>query len=56
MRKTYRYLNVKDYWNTRWTDIPADQPMKNSQIYPLKYAEQIVIAHKKNKKGQKRSR
>lgn len=43
MRKTYRHRNVKDYWNTRWTDIPADQPMKNSQIYPLKYAEQIVI-------------
>jgi ubiquinone/menaquinone biosynthesis C-methylase UbiE len=43
MRVTYRNHNVKDYWTSRWDDIPADQPMDNIQVYPLKYAEQIVI-------------
>jgi len=47
LRITYRSLNVKDYWTSRWADIPADEPMGNNQIYPLKYAEQIV----KNRKG-----
>ena len=42
MRITYRDHNVKDYWTSRWDDIPADQPMENSQVYPLKYAEQMV--------------
>ena len=42
MRITYRDHNVKDYWASRWGDIPADQPMENSQVYPLKYAEQTV--------------
>jgi SAM-dependent methyltransferase len=42
MRKTYRRMNNKDYWTSRWDDIPADQPMDNDQVYPLKYAEQTV--------------
>ena len=43
MRVTYRNHNVKDYWTSRWDDIPADQPMENNQVYPLKYSEQTVI-------------
>ena len=42
MRITYRNHNVKDYWEKRWDDIPADQPMENREVYPLKYAEQTV--------------
>ena len=42
MRKTYRRANNKDYWEKRWDDIPADNPMENNQVYPLKYSEQIV--------------
>lgn len=42
MRKTYRRVNNKDYWERRWDDIPADLPMENNQVYPLKYSEQIV--------------
>ena len=47
MRVTYRYANNKDYWTKRWADIPADAPMANLNVYPLKYAEQTV----KNKDG-----
>ncbi|HUF82637.1 MAG TPA: class I SAM-dependent methyltransferase [Burkholderiales bacterium] len=39
MRVTYRRANNKDYWTKRWADIPADQPMQNRDVYPLKYAE-----------------
>jgi len=42
MRKTYRRTNNKDYWTSRWDEIPADQPMENNQAYPLKYAEQTI--------------
>jgi ubiquinone/menaquinone biosynthesis C-methylase UbiE len=42
VRITYRNHNVKDYWTSRWDDIPADQPMENNQVYPLKYAEQTI--------------
>ena len=42
MRISYRSHNVRDYWEKRWDDIPADQPMENNQVYPLKYAEQTV--------------
>ena len=42
MRKTYRDSSVKDYWCSRWDDVPADQPMANDQVYPLKYAKQII--------------
>ena len=47
MRKTYRRQSNKDYWHKRWNDIPADLPMENNEVYPLKYAE-ITI---KNKNG-----
>lgn len=42
MRITYRHANNKDYWTRRWADIPADVPMQNRTVYPLKYAEQTV--------------
>ncbi|MDD2892313.1 MAG: class I SAM-dependent methyltransferase [Halothiobacillaceae bacterium] len=42
MRVTYRSLGVKEYWTARWDDIPADAPMANTGVYPLKYAEMTV--------------
>lgn len=42
MRITYRSRGVKDYWTSRWADIPADIPMENRSVYPLKYAELAV--------------
>ena len=47
MRVTYRSANNKDYWTKRWADIPADNPMENLNVYPLKYAEMTV----KDKEG-----
>lgn len=45
MRVTYRSAGVQEYWAKRWADIPADQPMTNHNIYPLKYAEMTVQAN-----------
>lgn len=42
MRITYRSANNKDYWAKRWGDIPADSPMENLGVYPLKYAQMTV--------------
>ncbi|WP_202945127.1 class I SAM-dependent methyltransferase [Methylomonas methanica] len=42
MRITYRSANNKDYWTKRWDDIPADIPMENLDVYPLKYAQMTV--------------
>lgn len=42
MRITYRDRGVKEYWDKRWSEIPADQQMNNTDIYPLKYAELTV--------------
>ena len=42
MRITYRKTDNKNYWSKRWADIPADKPMENSNVYPLKYSEMIV--------------
>jgi SAM-dependent methyltransferase len=42
MRITYRAQGVKEYWEKRWTDIPADHAMTNHDAYPLKYAEMTV--------------
>jgi len=42
MRVTYRNANNKDYWTKRWDDIPADAPMENIGVYPLKYATMTV--------------
>lgn len=47
MRITYRNENNKDYWTKRWDEIPADAPMENLGVYPLKYAQMTV----KNKQG-----
>ena len=38
MRVTYRKNEVKSYWANRWNDIPVDEPMSNSNSYPLRYA------------------
>ncbi|MEI7611263.1 MAG: class I SAM-dependent methyltransferase [Betaproteobacteria bacterium] len=43
MRITYRNANNKDYWTKRWDDIPADSPMENLEVYPLKYAQMTVV-------------
>lgn len=42
MRITFRSANNKDYWTKRWGDIPADAPMENLGVYPLKYAQMTV--------------
>jgi len=42
MRITYRWSDNNKYWEKRWGDIPADQPMENHDVYPLKYAELTV--------------
>ena len=42
MRITYRTRGVKEYWTTRWEQIPVDVPMENLDVYPLKYAEMTV--------------
>jgi SAM-dependent methyltransferase len=42
MRITYRTRDNKEYWTSRWADIPADIPMENRAVYPLKYAELTV--------------
>lgn len=45
MRITYRSKNVKTYWEDRWADIPADEPMQNANAYPLKYAQMTIQAN-----------
>ena len=45
MRITYRNADNKNYWTKRWSDIPADLPMTNNDVYPLKYAQQTVLAN-----------
>jgi len=42
MRVTYRTANNKNYWTSRWSAIPADAPMENANVYPLKYAQMTV--------------
>lgn len=42
MRITYRSRNAKDYWSSRWAEIPADSAMTNETAYPLKYAQMTV--------------
>lgn len=45
MRNTYRAVNIKDYWQKRWEDVPADAEMANKETYPLKYALRTVSAN-----------
>jgi len=42
MRITYRAHGVKEYWTARWEGIPADTPMENTEVYPMKYAQMTV--------------
>ncbi len=42
MRITYRSSGVREYWAKRWASIPADEPMENLSVYPLKYAELTI--------------
>lgn len=42
MRITYRTRGVKEYWTARWEEIPADAPMENLNVYPLKYVQMTV--------------
>ena len=42
MRITYRRSDNKEYWTRRWDDIPADHPMENPNVYPLKFAQLTV--------------
>ena len=46
MRITYGKKNNFKYWENRWSDIDADQPMINEELYPLKYSNMVV--HDKN--------
>jgi len=45
MRITYRNKNVKEYWALRWDGIPADKPMENEDVYPLKYSNIMIKDH-----------
>lgn len=38
MRISYRNKGHRDYWEQRWQGLPIDVPMRNTGIYPLKYA------------------
>ena len=42
MRATWRHVSNKEYWTKRWTDISADYPAENKDVYPLKYAELTI--------------
>jgi SAM-dependent methyltransferase len=42
MRVTKRRSDVKDYWVNRWENTPADDSMRNPDVYPLKYAELVA--------------
>ncbi len=46
MRITYRDKTVKEYWEKRWSDIPIDASMENSNIYPIKYAKLTIKSNK----------
>ena len=46
MRKTFRNKNNLDYWTSRWTSINEDEPMQNTEEYPLKYANMIIESKK----------
>lgn len=42
MRVTYRARTVKEYWNSRWTNVEVDNAMSNEKAYPLKYSIQSL--------------
>ena len=41
-----RNKNNLDYWTSRWTSINEDEPMQNTDEYPLKYANMIIESKK----------
>ena len=45
MRKTYREKKSPDYWISRWTQIPVDEPAEGHDSYPLLYADLVVRDH-----------
>ena len=47
MRITYRFQNNQNYWEERWKEVQADKAMKNSDVYPLLYAEKVISGDKK---------
>ena len=42
MRITCRGKNIKQYWEDRWADIPADTPINNLNVHPVKFSEMTV--------------
>jgi SAM-dependent methyltransferase len=42
MRKTYREKKSPEYWNSRWSQIPVDEPAEGHDSYPLLYANMVV--------------
>jgi SAM-dependent methyltransferase len=42
MRRTYREVSSKEYWETRWSNVDLDSQLSNLNVYPLKYAEMVV--------------
>ena len=42
MRETYRFEDNKTYWEKRWNNIDADEIMKNTKSYPLKYTLEAI--------------
>lgn len=44
MRVTYRSKDTRLYWHERWENISADESAKNSDTYPLKYAEMTITS------------
>lgn len=42
MRITYGKKNNFKYWESRWSEIDADQPMINEELCPLKYSNVVV--------------
>lgn len=44
MRITYRAEDTRAYWQRRWERIPADEPIENASVYPIKYAEMTIAS------------
>ena len=42
MRITYRAQDTRAYWQQRWESILADEPIENTNVYPIKYAEMTI--------------
>lgn len=42
MRITYRNKFIKKYWLSRWNNLELDEAMENNEVYPLKFANEII--------------